>query len=440
MRAQSFDETEENFEQNEENDEDDFNEEEDQDDQDESDQIQKQKAIESYNEKKNKEYDTVFWSQFEKVKSPSILKKFTLPNFVKTFRVKVLGMNLQGEYGSHTSWITVSQLFHCHLSTPLFIRSKELIKCPLSIENNSSIDNQIQLPELNISQTIPSESVKVIDLEIKQTQLPYQFKITNLTTEQVVPKTVMIPCEFGFTSFKSLNLGVQAKKDEAYKKSHLLELPEYAEMGSLRMSIQYKSLRPEFLLKNFEKISKKPWGNNVQKLSVIFPLTLLLQMMCKKNSKDKKHKKMRFNIEKILKKEINKFIKNENPNGGGFGLFNYSTNFSVTAFAVWNFIEMNKFGDFVDPSVIDRSLEYLRITIRDLHKKNPNLFSWKRRDRTGMFSNIYLLFIFSSLQNYDIGVDHIIDFANNKYSESSEDEFNPYLAAFIALSKFGIFL
>ena len=32
-------------------------------------------------------------------------------------------------------------------------------------------------------------------------------------------------------------------------------------------------------------------------------------MMCKKNSKDKKHKKMRFNIEKILKKEINKFIK-----------------------------------------------------------------------------------------------------------------------------------
>ena len=60
-----------------------------------------------------------------------------------------------------------------------------------------------------------------------------------------------------------------------------------------------------------------------------------------------KELKIKYKAENILKKEIKKFIKLENQVSGGFGFFN-NPSFSVTAFALWNFLEFNKFEKLIN--------------------------------------------------------------------------------------------
>lgn len=385
----------------------------------------------------DREFETVFWSQFERLKSQTLKKTFDLPSHVKTFRVRVLGMDTQGLFGSHTSWLTVNKPFNVRVSAPAFLRKNETGLCKLTLENNTGRDQIIEIPALGGQFTVAAESVHVEKVPLRQTQSPLDLEIRNLTAEDTLVKRISVPGEFGLTRRQSFNLSIQTRSDQVYSQSHLLELPEDAEPGSLTMTVEYKSLEPEFLLQTYERLVTRPAGSNINKLMTLFHLRLILGIASARD--DKKALKLKFKAEKLLRKGVAAFLKCESRSTGGFGLYAGRSEISMTAFAVWNLLEYNQLGHFVDQKVLDRCFDFLRASTRKALESDPKFFWPHGRDHSGLFSNVYVLFLFTHLKSHDIRMQSIFDDVSKYLDQiaSQPDQDDCYYQAFFCLLHFG---
>jgi hypothetical protein len=223
-----------------------------------------------------------------------------------------------------------------------------------------------------------------------------------------------------------------------YVKTHILELPADAEMGSLQMRVGYKSITPEFFLENYERMDNKViFGNNLDKLSSLFQLVLFLQIISKQDTSDKKIKKKKFEIEKTLRKKLKEFLKCEVEVNGGFGAHNIKPHITVTAFAAWSFLEINKLGSFVDSKVIDRCFDFIRVENSSFLQRRIDIFNFSRRDETSFFSNVYYLFLFSHFRDYNVRADAVLENALEQYAKIKDEQSYPYLEAFVAMALYG---
>ena len=366
---------------------------------------------------------------------------FKLPSQVKTFRVSVLAVSLDGVYGTYNTSITVSNPFNMVVEAPLFIRPNETVVCKMILENNKDQDITVDVKVANRRVSVPKRGVYNLVFDVAQESIPFAVEVTETGSKQVLNQTISLPVYQGLTYEKTQNLKFKVSKNDANPKcSTVIELPETVSKDSVTLTVEYKTLSADVLLKGLEKIVREACGCFEQTSATTFPLVMLLQYIDSLSEKSEKMLEMRVDAEDKMKRGIKRLLGFECQQGGFEWFGSDPGHVTLTAYGVWQFLEMNKLGDYVDVKVIDRTLDWLR----KKYQKQKAHFEMPKGGfddfaRPPQFcSDVYILFILTLMDDYHVNYKSIVTHKISDY-ESTKDssEVDCYLSSFIALVYLG---
>jgi uncharacterized protein YfaS (alpha-2-macroglobulin family) len=147
------------------------------------------------------------------------------------------------------------------------------------------------------------------------------------------------------------------KKDTTFTQNKtFLSIPKNVIASTLSGAIQYEDLDAPLLLKGYKRLIKEPYGCFEQTSSATFPMVILMQYLNLQSNDDDNEEidQMKFDISQKLKKGVEKLLSYESSTGG-FDWFGRSPGHpTLTAYGLWQFMELNKIGDYIDPNIIDR--------------------------------------------------------------------------------------
>ena len=400
-----------------------------------------EESISEINQKAEREASTLIWSRFQKANKSNLVEGcFTLPSLVKTFRVYVLGMDLTGKYGVHSSWLTSQKPFNTCLEAPLFMRPKEKVTCRLTLENNREKLTVAEVQPLNLKVEIPAKGVYNLEFQVSDEDLPMKLETTFLKYNEKVSEVVDIPIFFGLTCEKSTNLYLDFTNQTDFDDKLMLELPENLIPNSLQLNVEYKQISTNLLLKGLRKMIREPHGCFEQTSAITFPMVMLMQYIDQLPEKTEKLLNMRLDAEVKMKRGIQRLLGYECSDGGFEWFGRNPGHVTLTAYGVWQFIEMNKLGDYIDPKIIDRSLDWMRKNYQKescefrINSKGHDAFA-----RPPQFcSDVYILFILTLLDDYHVQYKSIVEHKIIQYEQGQKTQ-DLYLRSFIALVYFGTF-
>ena len=381
---------------------------------------------------------TVFWSRFQGTSGSKLGCQFALPGLVKTFRVSVLAVSLDGVYGTYTTRMTVCKPFNMVVESPLFVRPHETVTCRMVLENNRDAEVTVDVGFLGRKVQLPRRQVYNIDFDVAQQDLPLQVQVSE--SGQTHGHCVDAPVYQGLTYEKSLDLKFNVTDAPLASNKALLELPENIVPGSLELRVDYKRLSADVLVKGLEKLVREPYGCFEQTSATTFPLVMLIQYIDGLQHKTEKMLQMRVDAEDKMKRGIKRLLGYE-CSKGGFEWFGSDPGHpTLSAYGVWQFVEMNSIGQYVDENIIDRTLDWLR----KLYQRGSAEFKiegsgYDSFARPPQFcSDIYIAFIMTLMQDYHVNYKSIVshkiaDFEANR----SQAEGDSYLTSFIALVYLG---
>jgi hypothetical protein len=403
--------------------------------QNEDEQEEKKNEIEEELKKEIEKAKTVFWSRFKKTKNKAFKGGFELPDLVKTFRVSIISMNMEGVYGTYTTEVTVSKPFNIVLESPLYIRPNETVACKMILENNKDQDIKVDVPTLNRQIEIPKRGVYNVEFDVNQDQIPYSITV-NETTEMSHTNKVVMPLYQGLTYEKSQAMKLQVVDSNKKSKKITLELPEDIVPGSLNLNIEYKQISANVLLKGLKNMIREPCGCFEQTSSTTFPLVMLIRYIDSLKEKPESMLSMRIDAEEKMKRGIKRLLGYECSQGGFEWFGNNPGHVTLTAYGIWQFIEMNKIGNYIDVKVIDRTLDWLR----KKYQKDKAQFEMKGSGydsfaRPPQFcSDIYILFILTLMDDYNINYKSIVSHKIQNYEANKDSsKRDHYLESFVAL-------
>lgn len=110
------------------------------------------------------------------------------------------------------------------------------------------------------------------------------------------------------------------------------------------------------LLKGYKRLIREPCGCFEQTSSMTFPMVILMQYLNLQTNAENQDEidQMKFDISQKLKRGVDRLLSFETPTGG-FEWFGSSPGHpTLTAYGLWQFMELNKIGDYIDSNVIDR--------------------------------------------------------------------------------------
>ena len=391
------------------------------------------------NKKVEKEAATLIWSRFQKVDESGLMKgNFVLPNSVKTFRVYVLGMDFSGKYGVHSSWLTSQRPFNACLECPLFMRPKDKVTCRLTLENNRDQLVVAEVKALDRKVEIPARGVYNLEFQVSPVDLPMKLETVCSEFNEKVEQVVNIPVHLGLTCEKSTNLPLDLTKESHSGGKLMLELPENLIPNSLRLNIEYKRISSNVLVKGLSKLVREPYGCFEQTSATTFPMVMLMQYIDQLPDITEKILSMRLDAEEKMKRGIKRLLGYECSKGGFEWFGSDPGHVTLTAYGIWQFIEMNKLGDFIDPKVIDRSLDWLRKKYQKGSAEfTINSVGCDSFSRPPQFcSDVYILFILTLLDDYQVGYKSIVEHKISQYEQGEKTD-DLYLSSFIALVYFG---
>jgi uncharacterized protein YfaS (alpha-2-macroglobulin family) len=135
-----------------------------------------------------------------------------------------------------------------------------------------------------------------------------------------------------------------------------LKIPKDIIESTIYGNIEFTPIGAPILLKGYERLIREPCGCFEQTSSSTFPMIILMQYLNLQTDPENQDEinKMKFDISKKLKKGMKRLMKFETSDGG-FEWFGRSPGHpTLTAYGLWQFLEINKIGDYIDPNVIDR--------------------------------------------------------------------------------------
>ena len=385
--------------------------------------------------------DTVFWSKLTDVKDGTLSGSFDLPDAVKTFRVSVWAVDGSGSYGLHTSYLQVQRLFNTVLEKPLYMRSGETVQCRLILENNRNESIIVTVPALERSIEIEKLQSYRLDFPVSEKSLPYRISASCSVGSEMRPHRVALPVYRGLTYEKCLEVPLQVTDSGDVKQGEVfVELPADTVPGSVRASLDYKKVGVDMFLSGLENMVREPYGCFEQTSSTTFPMVMLLQYLANLPEQTEQLIKIRVEAEEKMKRGIKRLLGYECKSGGFEWFGSDPGHVTLTAYGIWQFMEMNELGDNVDVNVIDRALDWLRKQYNSekaefsLAKTGCDSFS-----RPPQFcSDIYIVFIMTMLQDYDVKYRKIVQEKLESFEKNSAEKADDdYLAAFIALIYLG---
>lgn len=381
---------------------------------------------------------TVFWSSLKPTQTNRLRNCFALPNLVKTFRVTVFAVSADGVYGTHTSLMTICQPFNLVVESPLFVRPGETAMCKMVLENNRDSDTTVELVTLNRTVEVPKRQVYNVEFEVAQDAMPMQVEVAE--GGETLFHTVALPVYQGITYNKAKTLKFQVTDSDSAGAQTMLELPANLALGSLRLKVEYKQLSADVLVKGLDRLVREPCGCFEQTSATTFPLVMLLQYIDGLQKKSSKMLQIRLDAEAKMKRGIKRLLGYE-CSKGGFEWFGANPGHpTLSAYGVWQFLEINKLGPYIDVKVIDRTLDWLR-------KKYQTKTAQFEVDSSGydsfarppqFCSDIYILFILTLMDDYHVNYKSIVAHKIAQYeAHKSSAGSDSYLHSFIALVYLG---
>ena len=373
-------------------------------------------------------FTTLGWASSKKV-------SFKLPADVSKFRVSILAISKDGRYGIHTDFISSQKNFDVHINTPSYLYASETVDLEVSLYNNTAQSISVTNDFSYDSWTISPNSLNRQTITIPATELPKTVKF-NPSEGDAVDILINPIIKHGLSFEKSKTYIVRSPDlPSTQVMPSSIELPSETLPGSVLLNFKYSPMGAPVILSGYEKLIREPFGCFEQTSSTTFPMVILMQYLnLQKDSGDnEKLDEMKFKITNNLTKGVAKLLKFETPEGG-FEWFGESPgHVTLTAYGLWQFLEMNKIGNYVSLDVIDRTLNWLRGKYSTSKVEFPisqGLDSFGNPPQE--ISDIYIVFVMSMFDQYNIDYSSVINPILSKF-ESSSNTNDSYLLSFVGL-------
>ena len=377
--------------------------------------------------------NTVFFTSLGWASSKKI--SFKLPEDVSKFRVSVFAISKDGRYGTHTDFVSSQRKFDVNMNIPLYIYLTETLVLDVNLYNNNSENITITNNYNSETWSIDANSLKRESFYVLATDLPKTFKFTP-SQGDAIDIVVNPMIKNGLSFERSRTYMVQSQNDVTVQvMPPAIELPSEKIPGSVLFKMTYSPLGSPVILSGYEKLIREPFGCFEQTSSTTFPMVILMQYLnMQKNQEDQdKIDEMKFKITTNLKKGVEKLLKFETSTGG-FEWFGSSPgHVTLTAYGLWQFLEMNKLGNYVSLDVIDRTLNWLRgkYSTSDIEfTLSQGMDSFGNPPQE--ISDIYIVFVMSMFDQYNIDYSSVVNPIISKF-ESGSTTNDSYLLSFVGL-------
>jgi hypothetical protein len=371
-------------------------------------------------------FTSLGWNSADKV-------TFTLPDDVSKFRVTVLAISEDGRYGLHTDFVSSQKKFDVNVDTPLYVYGTETVNLDITLYNNDFENITVSNGDNSETWNIDANSLKRISISVPSSDFPKNitFSSSNGESEEVsINPTVKKGLNFRHSATLMVREAEVSINDPVN-----IQLPQQKEEGSVKMQLRYTPMGAPVILNGYEQLIREPFGCFEQTSSTTFPMVILMQYLnMQKDVKDsEKLEEMKFKITTNLTKGAKKLLGFETDTGG-FEWFGESPgHVTLTAYGLWQFLEMNKIGQYIPIDVIDRTLNWLRGKYSSSKVEFPIT---QGLDGFGnppqQISDIYIVFVMSMFDTYQIDYSSIVDPIINKF-ESGSDSSDSYLLSFVGL-------
>jgi uncharacterized protein YfaS (alpha-2-macroglobulin family) len=263
--------------------------------------------------------------------------------------------------------------------------------------------------------------------------LPFKFVVQG--EKSSIPIIVNPTVLNGFLFQESKTIILKQEDGLTLKNNLELDVPNNAIDNKVSVDVVYKPFNEKIFLTGLDKLVKEPYGCFEQTSSSTFPMVMLLQYLNEQDDETDQTAKMKLDIEKKLRKGVKRLLGFETSTGG-FEWFGKSPGHAtLTAYGIWQFVEMNKLGDFVEKEVLDRSLNWLKDQFDNDKKEfkfGNGLDSFARPPQT--ISDVYILFVMTLLDNYSVDFSSLLDPVLEKYKDDAFEKKDSYLLAFVGLA------
>ena len=367
------------------------------------------------------------WKSSEKL-------SFTLPADVSKFRVTVLAISKDGRYGLNTDFVSSQKNFDVTIDHPAYVFASETIDLNVNVFNNTPESITVTNDYNSDSWDVSANTLKRSVFKIKASDLPKIFKFSPSKGDPV-SVDVSPEIKHGLNFKHSRTFMLRQADATAQVMPDPILLPESKEPGSVLVNVKYTPMGAPVILSGYEQLIREPFGCFEQTSSTTFPMVILMQYLnLQKNPEDQdKLDEMKFKITTNLKKGVKKLLSFETPTGG-FEWFGKSPgHVTLTAYGLWQFLEMNQIGNYVDVDVIDRTLNWLRGKFSSANVEFPlsqGLDSFGSPPQ--QISDIYIVFVMSMFDQYEIDYSSVVDPVISKF-ESGSSTSDSYLLSFVGL-------
>lgn len=298
------------------------------------------------------------------------------------------------------------------------------------INNKFRFTKTFEIVPLDTKITVEANSSTRMPIELNSENVPQKLIVRESYNRSNSISLVLNPELYkGYAQHKSKSLALlQNQSDSLASQDIVLPLPSEVIDNKVLVEVNYQPWGPGLLLSSMKELVREPTGCFEQTSSKTFPMVLLLQYFDSQkhlfDSKltDKKKvsqmTKIRKDIEKKLKKGVRRLLSFETSTGGFDWFGRAPGNPRLTAYGLWQFLEMNKTGPWVDQDVIKRTLNWLR----NLFVKSSNSFSetdhlTRISSKNIRYSDVYIVFVLSLFEDLDEGFTTIIDAVMEAYEE-----------------------
>ena len=278
----------------------------------------------------------------------------------------------------------------------------------------------------------PKTSFKLA-LKLTTESLPFPFSVTDGETS--IPITVDPKVLNGYEFRKSKTFIIKQEGGVSLSNKLSLQLPQNVIGNQVTVDVKYRPFNEKVFLSGLDRLVREPYGCFEQTSSATFPMVMLLQYLKQLGTESDKTAKLKLDIEKKLQKGVKRLLGFETPTGG-FEWFGKSPGHAtLTAYGIWQFIEMNKLGKYVPKEVIDRSLNWLKGQFDkslQVFKFGRGLDSFARPPQA--ISDVFILFVMTLLENYSVDFSSLLDPVLEKYRAKAFQDKDSYLLAFVGLA------
>ena len=377
--------------------------------------------------------DTVYYSPLGRSVGKSNFK-FKLPSRIGKFRVTVVGVSKDGHYGMRTEYIQAQRPFNLRVDYPLYVRKRDKLILDVVIENNTARAKRVRVSALSNIRTVRPRSSISQKLEVSFDELPLEVSAQDLGSKKTVSVEISPKKMDGFLFHEAGTVIVKEEDGQVLSNRVRVKLPENVIDNRVTFRVQYKPFSPRVILSGLKRLVREPYGCFEQTSATTFPMVMLLQYLSEQKASDAIDE-LKLDIEQKLRRGVKKLLSFETPTGG-FEWFGQSPGHAtLTAYGIWQFVELNKLGQFVPPEVIDRTLNWLRGQFDGDEGHfifGRGLDSFARPPL--LVSDVYILFVMTLLDRYAVDYSSVLNPWLFRYQTDALKKNDSYLLSFVGLA------